>query len=88
MNRINKSDLEARVDRINTILDAPSEPYTKTDNGYQANPGNNHLDWVYGGVKLVRMCDGGGCSDVLPTGFGTKRELYDAMGSYLIGLSA
>ena len=87
MQRITKSDLEATVERINKALGTPLEPYTKVNGKYQPNANCRHLEWAYGGVKMVRMCNTGtGTDDTLPTGFGTKRELFDAMHSYLIGL--
>lgn len=90
MQRITEKDLNILVKRLNERTKSPLEPYTKLPNGkYQANPGNYHLDWAYGGVKLVRMGnEGGGLSDgdVLGIGFSSKRELYHALHAFFRGM--
>lgn len=88
MNRITESNLNFLVKRINEVTGSPAEPYTKLKNGkFKANIGNYHLDWAYGGVKLVRMhSGGGGIKEVLHSGFTTKRDLYNQLHSFLIGL--
>ncbi len=92
-NRITQKDLEYLVKRINEITDSPQTPYTrngkkgKREAGFIANIGNYHLDYAYGGVKLVRMVnEGGGISDISRDGYGTKRELYNWMRAFLAGL--
>ena len=86
--RITERDLKAVVNRINQITGSPLEPYTKQDDGgFKANPGNYHLDHAYGGVSLKRMCnEGGGVSDVINSGYTTKRDLYNLMQAYIRGL--
>lgn len=93
-NRITQKDLEYLVKRINEATDSPIEPYTHIEgkNGkkgkFAGNIGNYHLDYAYGGVKLVRMCsDGGSISNVSFGGFGTKRELYNWMQAFLEGMN-
>ena len=83
MNRITQKDLQNIVDRINLTACMPLKPWT--DN--KANIGNYHLDWAYGGVKLVRhVNEGGGIKVITMGGYGTKRELYYQMQAYLRGL--
>ncbi len=90
MQRITEKQLESLVERLNKVTNSPLTPYTKQADGkFKANPGNYHWGWAYGGVKLVRMGnEGGGLSDgdVLGTGFGTKREVYNALHSFFRGM--
>ena len=61
MTKITQKDLEGLCNRLNRMTNSPMEPYTKGEDGkFKANPGNYHLDYAYGGVKLVRMCNDGG----------------------------
>ncbi len=92
--RITQKDLEYQVKRINEKTNSPETPYTrngkkgKREAGFTANIGNYHLDYAYGGVKLVRMVsDGGGITMVSRSGFGTKRELYNWMSAFLAGIA-
>jgi len=87
-NRVTEKQLEYKVKLINEITNSPLEPYTKNDEGkYKSNIGNYHLSRAYGGVQLHKMCnDGGGISTPLNTGYTTKKELYVALNSFLIGL--
>jgi len=88
--RITDKQLQAVVDRINQETDSPLEPYTTDASGkIQANIGNYHLSWAYGGVELNRMdTQGGGVTCPLGEGHGTKRELYEKMYAFLRGLEA
>jgi len=87
-NRVTEKQLEYKVKLINEITNSPLKPYTKNDEGkYKSNIGNYHLSHAYGGVQLHKMCnDGGGISTPLNTGYTTKKELYVALNSFLIGL--
>tara|TARA_R100000995_G_C3412442_1_gene90020 strand:+ start:307 stop:585 length:279 start_codon:yes stop_codon:yes gene_type:complete len=87
--RINKKELEYLVDQINTDTNNPLEPYTKDKEGkFKSNPGNYHLGFAYGGVKLLQMVnEGGGVRDHLHTGYTTKRKLYVALNSFLSGIN-
>ena len=64
-------------------------PYSKDESGkYRANPGNYHLDWAYGGVKLVKMCnEGGGIQCITTSGYTTKSALYNEMQAFIAGLN-
>ena len=86
--RITEKQLQAIVDRINSITGSPMESYTKESSGhYRANVGNYHLSFAYGGVALDRMVSaGGGVTCPLGSGHVTKRELAEKMWAFLAGL--
>ena len=85
MQRITERHLQAIVNRLNEITSSPMEPYTRdADERFVANVGNFHLDYAYGKVKLVRMGnESGGITSL--TGFGTKRETYNAIHAFMDG---
>lgn len=90
MHRITNRDLEGMVKRLNTLTKMPLTSYTiDTDGRCMPNAGNYHLDWAYGGVKLVRMSLTPGCSGVsepIYMGYGTKRECYDRIYAFICGI--
>lgn len=86
MDRITQKDLEFLVGRINKATGSPAEPHTQAGRNWTANIGNYHLDYAYGGVKLVRMdSDGGGIREISTNGYGTKRQLHSWMTAFLAG---
>lgn len=89
MNHITQKDLEYLVDRINMLTISPIATCTKDaiTEQFHWNPGNYHLDYAYGGVKLVQTCnEHGGISTISTGGYGTKRELYNWMQAFLAGI--
>lgn len=84
-NRITQKQLESLVNHINKVSGTPTEPYTRQEDGtYKANIGNYHLDYAYGGVKLVKMTnENGGITAVSSGGYGTKRELWNQLHTLL-----
>ena len=88
MTKITQKDLEGLCNRLNRMTNSPMEPYTKGEDGkFKANPGNYHLDYAYGGVKLVRMCnEGGGINTPISMGYETKREAYYMIHAYISGI--
>jgi hypothetical protein len=88
-NRITQKNLEKLCNCINDITANARTPYTKMPDGtYKTNIGNYHLDYAYGGVKLVRMCgEHGGIRTISTGGYGTKKELYHWMEAFLAGLN-
>lgn len=91
MQRVTDKQLEAVVKRLNEMTGSPVEPYRRTSEGFVANPGNFHLDYAYGKVRLVRMSNsGGGIATV--TSYGTKREclseIFAFRDGYLSALSS
>ena len=88
MTRITNADLEHLVKRINDITKSPPEPYECVDGKYIPQPGCYHLSWAYGGVCLEKMhTSGSGVTSVI-SGYGTKRELYEKMHSFILGIEA
>ena len=82
MSRITRSNLEAVVKRLNIMTGNSIDPYTKDKNGnFIANIGNYRISGAYGGVSLYRMA-----TDVFGCGHVTKRDLYDRLHAYLIGI--
>lgn len=93
MQRITEKQLQAVVDRINRETNSPMTTYIRTvidgKTSHDANLGNYHLSFAYGGVSLHRMCNkGGGVQDVFRIGHVTKRELYNHMHAFLCGLDS
>ena len=88
MTRITKKHLEWKVDRINEATGNNLAAYTRGEDGkIRGNIGNYHLDWAYGGVKLVQMMnENGGIRVISPHGYGTKRELNVFLTGMLAGL--
>ena len=91
MYRITESDLEGLVRDINKLTNSPQEPYSWGENK-QLHPNGNcyHLSATYGGVSLHRMCNDGATAirDVFSCGHVPKRDLYNRMRSFLVGLEA
>jgi len=87
MERITQKQLEYLVGCINEATGSPAVPYCKEAGKLHANIGNYHLDYAYGGVKLVRMTNqGGAITCISDGGFGTKRELYNWMQAFIAGM--
>ena len=86
-NRITSKTLDAVVDRINLLTGSPCATYTKSADGkYKANVGNYHIYNAYGKYRLARVTnDQGGTTDVLSTGYVSKRELYSLMHAFIQG---
>ena len=85
-------ELKALCNRINQITGSPLTSHTVRVRGdkakrYEANIGNYHLEWSYGGVRLVRITSlGGGITAV--TGLSTRRDCYDQIHAFIQGLEA
>lgn len=87
MNRITNEMLKASLDRLNSTLGLPTEPYTRDDSGFHPNPGVYHLDIAYGGYRVCQMAaKGTGCRDISPRG--NKRETYEYIHAMLAGIEA
>ena len=81
--RINSSDLENAVKRLNTLTGSP-ETYM-TDG--KSNVGHYHLSWAYGGVCLHRLAsEWGAVNQVFGGGYGTKRELFEKINAFISGI--
>jgi hypothetical protein len=87
MQRITKKQLQARIDTINSILEMPQTPYTRTNEGFKANIGNFSLSQCYGGYCVHLMAnDGGGSSDPIWRGHITARDAYERISAFIAGL--
>lgn len=89
MQRIKEFDLINLVARINEQTGMPTDTYSKTTTSvFNANIGNYHLSFAYGGVALYQIqTTGGGCIDVFGVGHVSKRELHNRLKGMLLGLS-
>ena len=81
--RITQADLEEMALEINQITSSPTEPHTDKSGGCY------HLDYAYGGVKLVQICRDGSSAIrcISSDGFDTKRKLYNFMQAYIAGMA-
>jgi hypothetical protein len=85
--RITTAKLQSQVDLLNQLTNSPMTPYSKSEKGYNANIGNYHLGFAYGGVILYRMdTTGGGVKDIFSCGYMTKKEIHLMIKSYIYGL--
>jgi hypothetical protein len=87
MTIVTQKQLEAVVERINTITKSPIETWKRDKNNkLKAQIGNYHLYGAYGAVALHRIVsDGGGVEEIIH--LGTKRELLNCMWAYISGLT-
>ncbi|RKZ05007.1 hypothetical protein DRQ25_16755 [Candidatus Fermentibacteria bacterium] len=86
MERITQKDLEALTERINILTDNPKDTFDKTESKTRFNIGNYHLSYAYGGVALHQTTNiHGGVSDIFNYHM-PKRDLYNRMHAYLMGL--
>lgn len=90
-NRVTNADLERVCRLINSALGLTShEPYLvkgSKEGPPIHNVGCVYLGGAYGGVRIEQMCEGGGCRDLLSTGYDTKRLVYGRACAYLEGLN-
>lgn len=80
-NRITNKDLENLLSRINAAagFNNPQSIEYNTIGSY-------YLDFAYGGVKLVRIVSSGGGQTNITHGYNPKRETYNAMQAFLLGM--
>lgn len=82
-----QKELEGLVNRLNRLTGHALAPYTKNSDGkVTPNAGNYHLDYAYGGVKLVQMCDEGTGIRIITQGYETKRNCYQQIAAYIAGI--
>jgi hypothetical protein len=88
MNRITKKLLQARIETINSILNRPLTPYTRTGEMLVANIGNFSLSQAYGGYGVHLMVSKlGGVSCPIWDGHITARDAYDRLSAFIAGLT-
>ncbi len=81
--RITQKMLEEQVKILNKLTVNDLEPWGK--NG--ANVGNYHISYAYGGVSLHQMMNtSGGVTCPLGSYHRPKKELYEAIESYMSGI--
>jgi hypothetical protein len=86
--RTTETELKALVRRINELTGNPVEEWSFQDNGkWTSNPGNFHLDFANGGVRLEQNVEGGGVTVPLSGGRLTKRELATELRAFIAGLT-
>ena len=84
--KITLNDLNKKIDYLNEITNNNKESYTF---GKGSNIGSYYLSMAYGGHKLEQIVNkGGGCKDVLFTGYTTKKHLYYNICSYILGIES
>lgn len=88
MQRITQKQLEALAERINQVAGTPTASYTEKDGKLTANVGNYHINYAYGGCKLVQMFNKYGGIRAITSGYIPKRELWYQMHAFLSGLEA
>jgi len=80
--RITKEMLENKVRHLNNKLGLPNEvykPYRDKDNRLISNEGTYYIAYRYGRCQLVRVCKGGGETDISFSG--SKAEIYNVLRS-------
>ena len=83
MDRITDRHLAGMLDRLNRAAGTPRTYMTEG----RINVGHFHLDRAYGGCRLVQtVTEGGGVRDVTSSGYGTKRECYEAIHAFIAGI--
>lgn len=88
-NRTTNAELEGLVNRLNRITGNEQSTYTETADGkFTSNIGNYHLDYAYGGVKLVQMINAGGGIRTITQGYESKRNCYQQIAAYIAGIES
>jgi hypothetical protein len=75
--RITEKDLKNLCHILNEETGNPVDYFNKETG--KCNPGNFHIDFAYGGTKLVQTCNESGGIREVTYGFQTKRKTYDAI---------
>lgn len=81
--RITMKGLEAKVTRLNTVLNRPVTAWTKTEQGCRANIGNYHLSASYRCLNLHYMCNENGGVHSIKSG--TKQDIADYIDAFIAG---
>jgi len=86
--KITEKMLQNKVDHLNKLTGNHVVTWTRMDGKTNANIGNYHLYYAYGGVNLHQVVNQGGGVDC-PLGDGTrpKRELYYQLDSFIKGFN-
>ena len=88
-NRITDKHLEGMIARLNRLTNSPVKPYEQINGRRVAQIGCYHLSHAYGGVALHRMHnEGGGVTTPIGGGHMPKRELYERIYAFIMGIEA
>ena len=88
-NRITDKHLEGMIARLNRLTNSPAKPYEQLNGRCVAQIGCYHLSHAYGGVALHRMHnEGGGVTTPIGGGHMPKRELYERIYAFIMGIEA
>jgi cytolysin (calcineurin-like family phosphatase) len=83
-NRISAGHMNAKLHRLNVLLDRPVDTYTEAG---AANVGNIHLHSAYGGWTLdVIANERGGVHVMLDWQRRTYREMYDILSAMIVAI--
>ena len=88
--RITEKDLNGAINRLNRITNSPATYSDKQENGrFKSNIGHYHLDFAYGGVKLMRTVnESGGVTCPIAMGYETKKEAYYMIHAFINGIES
>ena len=82
--RITIKQLEQQVKYLNELTKNPLKPYTFKKG---SNTGCYYIHKAYGGYQLEQIVNkGGGARTLLNTGYTTKKNLYNNICSFLLGI--
>jgi len=83
-NRISEAHLDAKLHRLNVLLDRLVDTYARAG---VANVGNIHLSNAYGGRKLeVISNEGGGVHVMLDGRRRSNREMHDILSAMIVAI--
>lgn len=89
MERITEKNLNGLMERINTAAGTPLAPWQRNAEGkLKAAIGNYHLEFAYGGCKIVQTVSEGGGITSITHGYQTKRQVWDMGQAFLRGLES
>ena len=89
MDRITSKHLIGQVNRLNKVTNSPLEPNSVKNGVKSANIGHYYIDIGYVGVSLERIVKANGAAeDIFRNGHMSKRQLYDRIDAYLLGIES
>lgn len=88
--RITEKDLQGMINRLNRVTNSPMTYSDKQPDGrFKSNVGHYHLDWAYGGVKLMRTVnESGGVTCPVSMGYETKKDAYYMIHAFISGIES
>ena len=88
--RITERDLQGMINRLNRVTNSPATYSDKQADGkFKSNVGHYHLDFAYGGVKLMRTVnESGGVTCPISMGYETKKDAYYMIHAFINGIES